>query len=54
MLKCVENLLKKLKELKFTKSITSNLDSKINLLILRDTFTDNSTIGELFKWRIYV
>jgi hypothetical protein len=34
--------------LKSTKSITSNLESKINLLLLRDTFSKNSTIGELF------
>jgi hypothetical protein len=48
MLKCVKNLFQKLKELKFTNFTTYNLDSTINLLILRDTFTDNSTIGELF------
>ena len=47
-LKCVENLLKKLKVLKFPKSITSNLDKGINLLIIRDTFTEESTIGELY------
>ena len=41
-------MLKKLKELKFTQYIPKHLGSKINLLILRDTFTDNSTIGELF------
>jgi len=41
-------LLKRLKELKSTKSITSNLKSQINLLLLRDTFSENSTIGELF------
>ena len=41
-------MLKKLKELKFIQYIPKHLDSKINLLILRDTFTDNSTIGELF------
>ncbi len=41
-------MFQKLKELKFTNFTTYNLDSKINLLILRDTFTDNSTIGELF------
>jgi|TARA_R110002020_G_scaffold130543_1_gene292103 hypothetical protein len=38
------NLLKKLRELKSTKPILSN----INLLIIRDTFTENSTIGKLF------
>ena len=48
MLKCVKNLFQKLKELKFTNFITYNLDSKINLLIIRDTFTDKSTVGELF------
>ena len=41
-------MFKKLKELKFTPYIPKHLDSKINLLILRDTFTENSTIGELF------
>ncbi len=48
LLKFVENLLKKLKVLKCTKSITFDLESKINLLLIRDTFTENSTIGELF------
>lgn len=48
LLKFVENLLKKLKVLKSTKSITFNLESKINLLLIRDKFTKNSTIGELF------
>ena len=38
------NLLKKLRELKSTKPILSN----INLLIIRDTFTDKSTIGTLY------
>jgi hypothetical protein len=38
------NLLKKLRVLKSTKPILSN----INLLIIRDTFTENSTIGKLF------
>ena len=41
-------MLKKLKVLKFPKSITSNLDKGINLLIIRDTFTEESTIGELY------
>ena len=45
-LKCVKNLLKKLRGVKSTKPTISK--SNINLLILRDTFTDNSTIGELF------
>tara|TARA_R100001530_G_scaffold76197_1_gene53497 strand:+ start:2139 stop:2621 length:483 start_codon:yes stop_codon:yes gene_type:complete len=47
MIKCLENLFKKLRELKFTQSTHYSL-SKINLLILRDTFTEESTIGELF------
>jgi len=47
MLKCVKNLLKKLKVVKFI-SPTISKNSNINLLILRDTFSDESTIGELF------
>ena len=47
MIKCLENLLKKLKALKFTQSNPSNL-AAINLLIIRDTFTEDSTVGELF------
>ena len=47
MIKCLENLLKKLKALKFTQSTPSNL-AAINLLIIRDTFTEDSTVGELF------
>jgi hypothetical protein len=47
MIKCLENLLKKLKALKFTQSTQSSLAS-INLLIIRDTFTEESTVGELF------
>ena len=47
ILKFVKNLFQKLRELKFTKSTTSSLAS-INLLILRDTFTEKSTIGRLF------
>jgi len=46
-LKCVKNLLKKLKGVKFI-SPTISKNSNINLLILRDTFSDESTIGELF------
>tara|TARA_R100001132_G_C3248028_1_gene76253 strand:+ start:348 stop:833 length:486 start_codon:yes stop_codon:yes gene_type:complete len=46
-LKCVKNLLQKLKAAKSINPTTSSL-SQINLLILRDTFTDKSTIGELF------
>ena len=38
------NLLKKLRELKSTKPILSN----INLLIIRDTFSEKSTLGRLF------
>jgi len=47
MLKCVKNFLKKLKGVKFI-SPTISKNSNINLLILRDTFSDESTIGELF------
>ena len=47
MLKCVKNLLKKLKGVKFI-SPTISKNSNINLLILRDTFSDESTIGEIF------
>ena len=35
-------------ELKSTKSTQFNLDNKINLLLIRDTFTEESTIGRLF------
>tara|TARA_R110002012_G_scaffold1170_7_gene4903 strand:+ start:1198 stop:1644 length:447 start_codon:yes stop_codon:yes gene_type:complete len=34
--------------LKSTKPITSNLDSKINLLLIRDTITEKSIMGKLF------
>ena len=44
LLKFVKNLLEKLKVLKSTKPILS----KINLLIIRDTFTEESTIGKLY------
>ena len=47
MIKCLKNLFKKLKALRCTQSIPINLAS-INLLIIRDTFTKESTIGELF------
>ena len=40
-------MLKKLKGVKFI-SPTISKNSNINLLILRDTFSDQSTIGELF------
>ena len=45
MLKCVKFLLKKLRVSKSTQPIQSNL---INLLLIRDTFSENSTLGELF------
>ena len=45
--KCVKNLLKKLKAVKSTKPTTSSL-KYINLLLIRDTFTEESTMGELF------
>ena len=48
ILQFVKNLLVKLMELKSTKSIPFNLDNKINLLLIRDTFTEESTIGRLF------
>lgn len=41
-------MFKKLKELRYTKPITSNLDSKINLLLIRDSMTEESTMGKLF------
>ena len=47
LLKFVRSLFKKSKDVKSIKPITSNL-STINLLLIRDTFTDESTIGELF------
>ena len=47
MRKCLENLLKKLGVLKYTQPTQSSL-ATINLLIIRDTFTKESTIGELF------
>ena len=47
MIKCLESLLKKLKGLKCTQPTQSSL-ATINLLIIRDTFTEESTIGELF------
>ena len=48
ILKWIKDLFEKLKELKFIPYIPKYLDSKINLLILRDTFSDNSILGELF------
>ena len=47
MIKCLENLLKKSGVLKCTQPTQSSL-AIINLLIIRDTFTESSTIGELF------
>ena len=47
MIQFLKNLLKKLRALKFTQSTQYSL-SKINLLILRDTFSEKSVIGELF------
>jgi hypothetical protein len=47
MIKWLRSLFEKLRALKCTQSIPSNLAS-INLLIIRDTFTKESTIGELF------
>ena len=41
-------MLKKLRGLKYPKSITSNLDKGINLLIIREEFTEESTIGNLY------
>jgi hypothetical protein len=46
LLKFVESLFVKLRVLKSTKSTTSSL-SEINLLLIRKTFTNESTIGEL-------
>jgi hypothetical protein len=40
-------LLQRLRALKYRKSITCNLEG-INLLLIRDTFTKKSVIGELF------
>jgi hypothetical protein len=47
LLKYVKSLFKRLKGVKSTKSTICN-SNNINLLILRDTFTDESTIGGLF------
>ena len=44
----VRSLFKKLRELKFTHYTQSNLDYRINLLLIRDTFKDKSTIGKLY------
>jgi hypothetical protein len=45
-LKCVRSWLQKLKAAKSTKPTTSSL--KIDLLLIRRTFTEESIIGELF------
>ena len=42
------NLLQKLKVLKYQKSTIYKVDSGINLLLIRDEFTDKSTLGKLF------
>ena len=47
ILKCVKNLLEKLRAAKSINHTSSSL-SQANLLIIRKTFTDDSTIGELF------
>jgi hypothetical protein len=47
LLRFVKSLFQKLGVSKFQKSITSNLESQINLLIIRDTFTEDSTLGVL-------
>ena len=44
----VRSLFKKLKESKFTNYTTPDLDYRINLLLIRDTHTDTSTIGKLY------
>jgi len=46
MLKCVRSLLKRLMESKSTNPTISK--SRVNLLILRDTFSEESTMGDLF------
>ena len=45
MLRCVKFLLKKFEGSKSMQPFQSNL---INLLLIRDTFSDKSTLGELF------
>ena len=44
----VRSLLRRLKGLKFTNYTTSNLDYQINLLLIRDTHSETSTIGKLY------
>lgn len=48
LLRFVRSLFKKLKVLKSTKFTISKVKTGINLLIIRDTFSENSTIGKLF------
>ncbi len=47
-LKFVKSLFRKLKGLKFTNYTTSNLEHRINLLLIRDTHSETSTIGKLY------
>mgnify|MGYP003681669013 CR=1 FL=1 len=47
LIKFIKSWFKKLKDVKSTKPTISKLKN-INLLILRDTFTSESTLGELF------
>jgi len=47
MLKCVKSLLKRLRGVKYIKPITSK-NENINLLLIRDTLNDVSTMGKLF------
>ena len=48
LLKCIKNLFQKLKGVEDPKSKISKVDNSINLLVIRDEFTDKSTIGKLF------
>ena len=48
LLKFVRNLCKRLMAVRFTQSILPNLDFQINLLLIRDTFTDQSISGKLY------
>ena len=47
MLKCVKYLLRRLRAAKYTKPITSE-PNNINLLLIRDTLNEVSTMGKLF------
>ena len=47
MLKCVKYLLKRLRGVKYIKPTTSK-NENINLLLIRDTLNDVSTMGKLF------